>query len=163
MKGLIRYIGIVKYILILLLTIFVMSLLGGGEISNAKMESVAKKVVKAIDTGELSEADNRMVKRLYGLNANDYENVVLYVSDSNMKVEELLIVKLTDTAQSETVETAVDTRLNKQLESFEGYGPEQCKLLKDHILDVKGNYILYVVDKKAKAADKAFQKSLQGK
>ncbi len=163
MKGLIRYIGIVKYILILLLTIFVMSLLGGGEISNAKMESVAKKVVKAIDTGELSEADNRMVKRLYGLNANDYENVVLYVSDSNMKVEELLIVKLTDTAQSETVETAIDTRLNKQLESFEGYGPEQCKLLKDHILDVKGNYILYVVDKKAKAADKAFQKSLQGK
>ena len=160
MKGLIRYIGIVKYILILLLTIFVMSLLGGGEISNAKMESVAKKVVKAIDTGELSEADNRMVKRLYGLNANDYENVVLYVSDSNMKVEELLIVKLTDTAQSETVETAIDTRLNKQLESFEGYGPEQCKLLKDHILDVKGNYILYVVDKKAKAADKAFQKSL---
>lgn len=140
-----------------------MSLLGGGEISNAKMESVAKKVVKAIDTGELSEADNRMVKRLYGLNANDYENVVLYVSDSNMKVEELLIVKLTDTAQSETVETAIDTRLNKQLESFEGYGPEQCKLLKDHILDVKGNYILYVVDKKAKAADKAFQKSLQGK
>ena len=86
MKGLIRYIGIVKYILILLLTIFVMSLLGGGEISNAKMESVAKKVVKAIDTGELSEADNRMVKRLYGLNANDYENVMLYVSDSNMKV-----------------------------------------------------------------------------
>ena len=163
MKGLIRYIGIVKYILILLLTIFVMSLLGGGETSNAKMESVAKKVVKAIDTGELSEADNRMVKRLYGLNANDYENVVLYVSDSNMKVEELLIVKLTDTAQSETVETAIDTRLNKQLESFEGYGPEQCKLLKDHILDVKGNYILYVVDKKAKAADKAFQKSLQGK
>lgn len=160
MKSLMRCIGIVKYILILLLTIFVMSLLGGGEISNAKMESVAKRVAKAIDTEELSEADNRMVKRLYGLNANDYENVVLYVSDSNMEVEELLIVKLKDISQSEAVEAAIDTRLNTQLESFEGYGPEQCKLLKDHVLDVKGNYILYVVDKKAKAADKAFQKSL---
>ncbi len=160
MKGLMRYIGIVKYILIMLLTIFVMSLLSGGEISNAKMESVAKRVTKAIDTEELSEADNRMVKRLYGINANDYENVVLYVSDSNMEVEELLIVKLKDTSQSEAVEAAIDTRLNTQLESFEGYGPEQCKLLKDHVLDVRGNYILYVVDKKAKAADKAFQKSL---
>lgn len=160
MKGLMRYIGIVKYILIMLLTIFVMSLLSGGEISNAKMESVAKRVTKAINTEELSEADNRMVKRLYGINANDYENVVLYVSDSNMEVEELLIVKLKDTSQSEAVEAAIDTRLNTQLESFEGYGPEQCKLLKDHVLDVRGNYILYVVDKKAKAADKAFQKSL---
>lgn len=160
MKGLMRYIGIVKYILIMLLTIFVMSLLSGGEISDAKMESVAKRVTKAIDTEELSEADNRMVKRLYGINANDYENVVLYVSDSNMEVEELLIVKLKDISQSEAVEAAIDTRLNTQLESFEGYGPEQCKLLKDHVLDVRGNYILYVVDKKAKAADKAFQKSL---
>lgn len=160
MKGLMRYIGIVKYILIMLLTIFVMSLLSGGEISDAKMESVAKRVTKAIDTEELSEADNRMVKRLYGINANDYENVVLYVSDSNMEVEELLIVKLKDISQSEAVEAAIDTRLNTQLESFEGYGPEQCKLLKDHVLDVRGNYILYVVDKKAKAADKVFQKSL---
>ena len=160
MKGLMRCIGIVKYILILLLTVFVMSLLGSGDISSAKMENVAGKVIQAVGTEELSEADNRMVKRFYGINANDYENVVLYVSDSNMEVEELLIVKLKDTAQSEEVEAAIDKRLNKQLESFEGYGPEQCKLLNDHVLDVKGNYILYVVDKNAKAADKAFQKSL---
>ena len=101
-----------------------------------------------------------MVKRLYGINANDYEGVTLYVSDSNMKVEELLIVKLKDVSQSEAVEAAIEGRLDKQLESFEGYGVEQSKLLKDHVLDVKGNYVLYVVDKKAKKADKAFQKSL---
>ncbi len=160
MKSLMKYIGVVKYILILFLLVFIVSLLSSGEISDAELKDVSKQVVKAYGAKGLSRADNRMVKRLYGINANDYEGVTLYVSDSNMKVEELLIVKLKDVSQSEAVEAAIEGRLDKQLESFEGYGVEQSKLLKDHVLDVKGNYILYVVDKKAKKADKAFQKSL---
>ncbi len=155
-----KYIGVIKYILILFLLAFIVSLLSSGEISDADIKDVSKQVVKAYGAKGLSAADNRMVKRLYGINANDYEGVTLYVSDSNMKVEELLIVKLKDVSQSEAVEAAIEGRLDKQLESFEGYGVEQSKLLKDHVLDVKGNYVLYVVDKKAKKADKAFQKSL---
>ena len=155
-----KYIGVIKYILILFLLAFIVSLLSSGEISDADIKDVSKQVVKAYGAKGLSAADNRMVKRLYGINANDYEGVTLYVSDSNMKVEELLIVKLKDVSQSEAVEAALEGRLDKQLESFEGYGVEQSKLLKDHVLDVKGNYVLYVVDKKAKKADKAFQKSL---
>lgn len=155
-----KYIGGVKYILILFLLVFIVGLLSGGEISDAKLKDVSEQVVKAYGAKGLSAADNRMVKRLYGINANDYEGVTLYVSDSNMKVEELLIVKLKDVSQADAVEAAIEGRLDKQLESFEGYGVEQSKLLKDHVLDVKGNYILYVVDKEAKTADKAFQKSL---
>ena len=160
MKNLMKGIVGVKYVLIILLFIFIAGLLSSGEISDAKLENVTEKVAKEVGTEKLSAADNRMVKRLFGINANDYEGVSLYVAGSNMEVEELLIVKLKDTVQSESVEAAIQGRLERQLESFEGYGPEQCKLLNDHVLDVKGNYILYVVDKKAKAADQAFQKSL---
>ena len=160
MKNLMKGIVGVKYVLIILLFIFIAGLLSSGEISDAKLENVTEKVVKEVGTEKLSAADNRMVKRRFGINANDYDGVSLYVAGSNMEVEELLIVKLKDTVQSESVEAAIQGRLERQLESFEGYGPEQCKLLNDHVLDVKGNYILYVVDKKAKAADQAFQKSL---
>lgn len=157
-----KYIGVIKYILILFLLAFIVSLLSNGEISDADIKDVSKQVVKAYGAKGLSAADNRMVKRLYGINANDYEGVTLYVSDSNMKVEELLIVKLKDVSQSEAVEAAIEGRLDKQLESFEGYGVEQSKLLKDHVLDVKGNYILYVVDKKAKRRIKLFRKACRG-
>ena len=142
MKSLMKYIGVIKYILILFLLAFIVSLLSSGEISDADIKDVSKQVVKAYGAKGLSAADNRMVKRLYGINANDYEGVTLYVSDSNMKVEELLIVKLKDVSQSEAVEAAIEGRLDKQLESFEGYGVEQSKLLKDHVLDVKGNLSL---------------------
>ena len=122
------------------------------------MATVDKAVVSSLNMEKLSEADHRMFKRLYGLNANDFADVRLYVGESNM--DELLIVKLKDTSQSESIQSAVTARVEKQLKSFEGYGPEQCKLLEDHILDVQGNYILFVVHGDAVSADGAFKKSL---
>ena len=160
MEKVMKCVGIVKYILIILLLVFIGGLLKNGEVSNSKISKVTENVTKSMDMEKLTESDHRMVKRLYGINANDYEGVSLYVAGSNMEVEELLIVKLKSTEQAEAVEEAIKKRLDRQLESFEGYGPEQCTMLNDHVLDVKGNYILYVVNNKAKAADKAFQKSL---
>ena len=99
-------------------------------------------------------------KRLYGLNVNDYEGVVLYISDSNMGAEELLIVKLADTSQAEAVESAVQTRIENQENSFEGYGVEQYQLLQEHVLDVEGNYVFFMVHKEAQKAQKAFLNNL---
>ena len=161
MRGnLIKVLSLVKYLLLVLLLIFIVSLMQGDKISSASIEDVTEKVTKATDMTDLSAADNRTVRRLYGLNVNDYEGVSLYVSDSNMKVEEVLIVKLKDVAQADAVESAVKSRVDTQLQSFEGYGPEQCKLLDDHVLDTEGNYVLFVVNSKAQAADQAFQKCL---
>lgn len=156
MKG----IGLIKYILLILLIAFIVSLMRGDKISSSKLEDVTAKVIEAMDMTDLSVADNRTVRRLYGLNVDDYDGVSLYVSDSNMKVEEVLIIKLKDESQAETVETAALGRVDTQLQSFEGYGPEQCKLLEDHVLDTEGNYVLFVVNQEAQAADQAFQKSL---
>ncbi|MDO5135558.1 MAG: DUF4358 domain-containing protein [Eubacteriales bacterium] len=160
MSGLMRYIGVVKYVLLLGLLAFVIVLQGGDKISRTPMEEVVSAVTGAIDMEGLSQGDNRMVKRLYGLLASDYDGTALYVSGSNMEVEEILIVRLKDPSQADGVESAVQGRVKRQLESFEGYGPEQCSLLKAHVLDVRGNYILFVVNKDGAAADQAFRKSL---
>ena len=108
MRGnLIKVLSLVKYLLLVLLLIFIVGLMQGDKISSASIEDVTEKVTKATDMTDLSAADNRTVRRLYGLNVNDYEGVSLYVSDSNMKVEEVLIVKLKDVAQADAVESAV--------------------------------------------------------
>ncbi len=159
-ENLMKGIGLIKYILLILLIVFIVSLMRGDKISSSKLEDVTAKVTEAMDMTDLSAADNRTVRRLYGINVNDYDGVSLYVSDSNMKVEEVLIVKLKDESQAETVEAAALNRVDTQLQSFEGYGPEQCKLLEDHVLDTEGNYVLFVVNQEAQAADQAFQKSL---
>lgn len=156
MKG----IWIIKYVLLIFLFLFIASMIRDGGVSEADIKDVVKSVVSTADMTDLSEADNRTVKRLYGIDVNEYEDAVLYVSDSNMKVEEILIIKLKDTSQSKGVEDAVEKRVENQKNSFEGYGVEQCKLLDDSVMDTQENYILFIVNSKAGKADEAFRSSL---
>ena len=101
-----------------------------------------------------------MFKKFYGLNASDYEGVTLYAPETNMNAQELLIVKLKDSSQAEAVTKAINSRLETQKSSFEGYGIEQFDMLENHILDVQGNFILYIVHPDAAKADQAFRNSL---
>ena len=51
----------------------------------------------------LQKSDKKMLKRLYGLNSSDYEEVSLYISKSTMEVNEVLIVKVKDKNQIESI------------------------------------------------------------
>ena len=155
-----KYWTYIKYGFVALLLIFIVFDLSDGSLSSAKIETVTKNVAEAAGFSKENLAENRMIKRFYGLNAKDYEGAVLYAPSDNMDVHELFIVKLKDTSQSGDVEKAIKDRLETQLTSFEGYGAEQTALLKKHVLVVKGNYILYAVGEQAGDARKAFLKSI---
>ena len=155
-----KYMSYIKIALTVLLVVFILVDTGKDASSNAEIEDVSAQVVKAAKLSEETPAGNRMVKRFYGLNPGDYEGVVLYAPKDNMDVNELLIVKLKDTSQSKAVESAIRQRPDTQLKSFEGYGAEQTAPLETHKLQVKGNYIFFMVGDRAAAAQKAFLKSL---
>ena len=120
-----NWLSFIRYGMLMLLVVFIVALLGADKTSETKIETVEKAVEKEVPLTGMHSVQSQMVKRLYGLNVNDYEGVVLYISDSNMGAEELLIVKLADTSQAEAVESAVQTRIENQENSFEGYGVEQ--------------------------------------
>ncbi len=158
-----RSYNILSYIkvgLVLGLVVFVLMDLMGDSTSNAKIDTVAQAVYKASGFEDVEQAPNRSVKRFYGLDPQDYEGVVLYAPKDNMDVNEILIVKLASTDQATSVEDAINERLETQQKSFDGYGVEQTKLLKDHVLQVKGNYILYAVGENADKMQTAFLNSL---
>lgn len=150
----------IKIALVVLLFIFIIWDVNRDGESSAEINSVSAQVAKAAGVTEDTPAEERLLKRFYGLNAKDYEGAVLYAPKDNMDVHEILIVKLKDISQAESVEKAVRDRLDTQLKSFEGYGAEQTALLKKHVLEVRGNYIFYMVGEKANDAQKAFLDSL---
>ena len=78
----------------------------------------------------------------------------------SMGARELLIVKLSDLSQQKSVSDAIQARKQTQMKSFEGYGIEQYDLLSNSIMEVQGNYILFVVHENAAAAAQAFLKAL---
>ena len=150
----------IRILMVVGLLVFIIMLQMGPPDSQSSLEEVSQAVSGSVSLEGMEESSNQMFKKFYGLNANDYEGVALYAPASNMDAEEILIVKLKDSSQAEAVTSAVNKRLETQKSSFEGYGIEQFDLLEDHILDVQGNFILYVVHPDASKADQAFKDSL---
>ncbi|MEF2878059.1 MAG: DUF4358 domain-containing protein [Blautia sp.] len=150
----------VRILMVIGLLVFIILLQMGTPDSKSSLEEVSQAVSGSVSLEGMEESSNQMFKKFYGLNANDYEGVSLYAPASNMDAEEILIIKLKDSSQAEAVTAAVNKRLETQKSSFEGYGIEQFGLLEDHILDVQGNFILYVVHPEASKADQAFKDSL---
>ena len=142
--------------LICLLTMF-----GSNKISSADPAEVEAAVVAELDMSAMVKADNQMVKRLYGLDPASFESCVLYYPNTNMMAEELLILKLSDTAQQQTVRSAIEARVETQKTTFDGYGVEQYALLTENcIIDIRGNFVLFVVNADCDAAQKAFAGAL---
>lgn len=155
-----NWLALIRGGMLILLLFFIVGLMGSDKTSKAEIATVEKAIEKQVPLTGMHSVQNQMLKRLYGLNGNDYEGVVLYISDSNMGAEELLVVKLSDTSQEDAVREAVETRVQNQENSFEGYGVEQYQLLQEHVLDVEGNYVFFMVHKEAAKAQSAFQDSL---
>ena len=98
-----------------------------------------------------------MIRRLYGLDSSQYEGIILYYPTSNMGAEELLLVKTKQTEQMPQVEQAIRARNAQQLSNFDGYGVDQTAMLENCLIEVRGNYALYVVGAGRDGAEKVFR------
>ena len=134
---------------------------GGNTLSDADFEDVSAAVLEKVDTENMTLAENQMIKRLYGLDPAAFEGCVLYYPTTNMMAEEVLIVKLSDVSQAEAVQQAMEARLQTQKTTFEGYGVEQFDLLTNYcVLEVRGNFALFLVSKNHTDAYEAFLDAL---
>lgn len=128
--------------------------------SSASFDAVSNAVLQSIDLTDMQEADAQMVRRLYGFAPSEMDGCLLYFPTTNMGARELLLVKLSDLSQQTSVSDAIQARRQTQMKSFEGYGVEQYDLLTNSVVEIQGNYILFVVHENASAAAQAFLKAL---
>lgn len=106
------------------------------------------------------KGDGKALKRYYGLNLNDFEEVLIYIPENYMDVSELLVIKTKNTEQLDLVEEAINMRIAKQQESFAGYGPEQVALLDDYELKIIDNTLFYCVSPEAPLLKSTFVKGM---
>lgn len=142
------------------LVAFLGFLLAQGRTSATPIDEVSAAVTAVTDLSTMKRGDNSMVKRLYGIDPNDYDGVVLYYPNSAANANELLVVRLASTSQQETVKAAVAKRLATETTTFNGYGVGQYEMLQASVTDVNGNYVLFVVSANPREADSAFRAAL---
>lgn len=147
---------VLKWLFVAALCVFLYFMLSANRESRAAFSDVQEAVISAADLTPMAEGDNQTFKRLYGLSASDYENILLYYPTTNMGAEELLLIQLKDLSQQQAVKDAIESRLDTQKKSFDGYGVDQYAMLEKAVVEVQGNYILLVVANDPAPVRKAF-------
>ena len=150
----------VKWLSFSLLLILMFSFFTGKTESRAAFSDVRSAVLGAADLSVMQEADNQMIKRLYGIDPGEFEGVVLYYPLTNMGAEELFLVKMKDISQQEAVAAGISKRLTAQKNSFEGYGVSQTEMLNNSIVDIHGNYALFISAEAPAKVQAAFTQAL---
>ena len=145
-----------KYALLLALIVLLLSQARGNRTSSAAFEDVASAVRTAADLEPMTPGDNQMFRRLYGLDPESFDGILLYVPSYTMSVEELLLIKLDSLDQQDAVRAAMESRVASQIEVFSGYGPEQVAMLERAVIDIRGNYALLVVADDPETVRQAF-------
>ena len=79
---------IARWAAVLAALVMLISMFGGNTASSADAADVAAAVVETIDMTNMVEADNQMVKRLYGLDPSSFEGCILYYPTTNMPIDE---------------------------------------------------------------------------
>ena len=134
---------IMKFVVFALIIGFVVLLMLFASGSNKPFEEVSKSVENSLDTEALTAQDAAMSKRNFGLNAADYAGVLYYSSGASMSAEEVLLVKVNRDSQVQEVVDAINERIDSRISDFEGYAPDEVKLLEDARQSVRGTYIFY--------------------
>ena len=151
---------IAAFAAVLATVVFLYTQVMQDRVSSADFDDVSRAVLDQLDLDEMQPADAQMIRRLYGFAPSEMDGCTLYYPSTNMGARELLLVKLSDLSQQKAVTAAITARRQTQMNSFEGYGIEQYDLLEHSVLEVQGNYILFVVHEKADAVRQAFLKAL---
>ena len=151
---------VIRWCLVIILAVVIIVSLARKKESRVPFETVSASVSAHIQSEKMEHNAERFLKKYYGLNASDYDGVLIYTPAESMFANEAVLVKLKDASQADEVVAAIEDRIKSQLNVFEGYAPREVSLLEDAVLDVQGNYILYIVDGDATAVDEVFRSSL---
>ncbi|MBU4540609.1 MAG: DUF4358 domain-containing protein [Acetobacterium sp.] len=153
-----------KFLVLLFILILAIPAFGCHSPEQAALSQVEADLLAASQNlSGMVKGDDKTLKRYYGLNINDFQEVLIYVPANYMDVSELLVIKVSDPGQLDLIEEAVDTRNAMQLQSFSGYGPEQVELLDNYAFKIVGNTLFYCVSPEADTLKNTFVNSIKNK
>lgn len=153
-------IDMAKYLLVAAMILFVLFMFLQNRDSGKSFSEVAAAVEASLNEESLQQADDQTLKKYFGLNAADYDGVLLYEATYNMSAEELLLIRVSDDSQLAEVEDAMNQRVEDRKNDFAGYLPEQEKLLEDAVVLTRGSYVLLVVSADSETYQREFRRAL---
>lgn len=155
-----RIARVMKYVILVLTIAFVAVLMIYASGSSRPFKEVEDAVSGSLDKSNLTLQDGAAFKREFGLSEADYAGVMYYASEFSISAEEVLVVLVKDESQVQEVTEAINKQVEARKNDFDGYAPEEVKLLEDAKQSVRGRYIFFAAAPKAEEYLEAFSSSL---
>lgn len=150
-----------------LFLIFAVGILGGcsssekTEAKNPTVKEISEKIGQAADISQMKEGSEAKLKKLFDISTEELDEFAFYMAPSNVKADEILIIKVKDSNNIDAIKDKIVKRADKQANTFKDYAPEEYNLLEKKVVKNEGNYILYVVSKDAEKISSAFDESFK--
>jgi len=146
-------------LLIFLLAIGILSgcsSLSKVETKNPSVSEINEKIKQAVDISTLKAGNFVKLKDLYGISKGEIEEFVLYRAPSNIKADEIVIIKAKASNHVNSIKDKILIRADKKAVSFKDYIPDEYYLVEKKVVKVNKNYILFVISKDAEKISYAF-------
>lgn len=149
-----------KGILVLILAVFLAMVYADGNAKDVPIKDIEKQLTEKTSIEKLAKCSNRNLMQFLNLDYEQYDGNIYYKGKEALSVDEILIIKVHRKEDLDAVKDAVETRIDNQITTFEGYGPAQIAALEDAIIFTKGNYLFYGVGKNTEEIEEVFEDAI---
>ncbi|GIO99739.1 hypothetical protein J14TS5_48250 [Paenibacillus lautus] len=117
---------------------------------------IGKSIEQAVSLKEMKKQDLNKLQKLYKMDTDSVDDFILYTSTSNVKADELAVIKLKDESQAESVKENIEQRIEAQKMKFKDYRPDEYFLVDHHVLKTKGPFVFFAVSTEADSMERTF-------
>lgn len=93
----------------------------------------------------VTKIDSSTIYNNYNINTNSLEGYISYGPISYMNVQELTVFKEEDKEKRIEIKNKINEYINKKILTFQGYGEAQVELLKNSVVEIKGDYVFCII------------------
>jgi hypothetical protein len=133
----------------------------GGAPEALTAAEAGERIQQAANLSEMKRGHAEKLHELYHIEATDVADFVLYTALSNVKADELAVIKVKDASETERVMDQIRQRIKEQTVKFKDYRPEEYYLIEKHVLKSRGPFVLFAVSSDADRMERAFDEVLK--
>ena len=93
----------------------------------------------------VTKIDSSTIYNNYNINTNSLEGYISYGPITYMNVQELTVFKEEDKDKRIEIKNKINEYINKKILTFGGYGEAQVELLKNSVVEIKGDYVFCII------------------
>jgi len=123
---------------------------------NLSVTEIGKRIEQALNLKDMKKDDLNKLNKLYKIDVDRVDDFILYTSTSNVRADELTVIKLKDQSQVESVKEKIEQRIDAQKIKFKDYRPNEYFLVENHVFKTKGLYVFFAVSKDAGQMEHVF-------